>query len=88
MEETDRVGMLNKAIQDLDPEDQLLVLLRFEHGMRAQQIAKVMQFENHKYVYTRLRTIINRLRPRSLRILLRDTLAGPAYVPFGTSRSV
>ncbi|GEM_PF-798930 len=62
MEETDRVGMLNKAIQDLDPEDQLLVLLRFEHGMRAQQIAKVMQFENHKYVYTRLRTIINRLR--------------------------
>ena len=58
----DRVGQLNKAIGDLDPEDQLLVLLRFEHGMRAQQIAKVMQFENHKYVYTRLRTIINKLR--------------------------
>lgn len=60
--ENDRVGQLNKAIGDLDPEDQLLVLLRFEHGMRAQQIAKVMQFENHKYVYTRLRTIINKLR--------------------------
>jgi len=60
--ESDRVGLLNKAIGDLDPEDQLLVLLRFEHGMRAQQIAKVMQFENHKYVYTRLRTIINKLR--------------------------
>ena len=60
--EGDRVGVLNKAIQDLDPEDQLLVLLRFEHGMRAQQIAKVMHFDNHKYVYTRLRTIINRLR--------------------------
>ncbi|MDA1027593.1 MAG: sigma-70 family RNA polymerase sigma factor [Bacteroidetes bacterium] len=58
----DRVGQLNRAIGDLDPEDQLLVLLRFEHGMRAQQIAKVMQFENPKYVYTRLRTIINRLR--------------------------
>ena len=58
----DRVGQLNKAVGDLDPEDQLLVLLRFEHGMRAQQIAKVMQFENHKYVYTRLRTIINKLR--------------------------
>ena len=58
----DRVGQLNKAIGDPDPEDQLLVLLRFEHGMRAQQIAKVMQFENHKYVYTRLRTIINKLR--------------------------
>lgn len=60
--ETDRASMLNEAIQDLDPEDQLLILLRFEHGMRAQQIAKVMQFDNHKYVYTRLRTIINRLR--------------------------
>lgn len=62
MGETDRVTQLNDAIKDLDPEDQLLVLLRFEHGMRAQQIAKVMQFENHKYVYTRLRTIINKLR--------------------------
>jgi len=60
--ESDRVSLLNNAIQDLDPEDQLLVLLRFEHGMRAQQISKIMQFENHKYVYTRLRTIINRLR--------------------------
>ena len=60
--EGDRVGVLNKAIEDLDPEDQLLVLLRFEHGMRAQQIARVMHFDNHKYVYTRLRTIINRLR--------------------------
>jgi DNA-directed RNA polymerase specialized sigma24 family protein len=46
----------------LDPDDQLLVLLRFEHGMRAEQIAKIMHFDNHKYVYTRIRTIINRLR--------------------------
>ena len=60
--EKDRAFLLNNAIEDLDPEDQLLILLRFEHGMRAQQIAKVMQFENHKYVYTRLRTIISRLR--------------------------
>ena len=62
LQEADRVSLLNDAIKDLDPEDQLLVLLRFEHGMRAQQIAKVMHFENHKYVYTRLRTIINRMR--------------------------
>ncbi len=57
-----RVSDLNLAISGLDAEDQLLILLRFEHGMRANQIAKVMQFENPKYVYTRLRTIINRLR--------------------------
>lgn len=61
-DDNDRVTMLNSAIETLDPDDQLLVLLRFEHGMRAEQIAKIMQFENHKYVYTRLRTIINRLR--------------------------
>lgn len=58
----EQAAQLNTAIKELDTEDQLLVLLRFEHGMRAIQIAKVMQFENHKYVYTRLRTIINRLR--------------------------
>ena len=58
----DQVSQLNQAIEELDAEDQLLVLLRFEHGMRAAQIATIMQFENHKYVYTRLRTIINRLR--------------------------
>ena len=61
-DEEERLVPLNKAIEELDTEDQLLVSLRFEHGMRATQIAKVMQFENHKYVYTRLRTIINRLR--------------------------
>ena len=58
----EQVSQLNDAIRELDAEDQLLVLLRFEHGMRAIQIAKIMQFENHKYVYTRLRTIISRLR--------------------------
>lgn len=61
-DDEERLVELNKAIVELDAEDQLLVLLRFEHGMRAIQIAKVMQYENHKYVYTRLRTIINRLR--------------------------
>ena len=61
-ESEEQSSRLNQAIKELDTEDQLLVLLRFEHGMRAIQIAKIMQFENHKYVYTRLRTIINRLR--------------------------
>jgi DNA-directed RNA polymerase specialized sigma subunit len=59
---SDRVARLNRAIELLDPEDQLLVQLRFEHEMRAHQIARVMQFENHRYVYTRLRTIVNQLR--------------------------
>jgi DNA-directed RNA polymerase specialized sigma24 family protein len=50
------------ALDTLEPEDRLLVLLRFEQGMKASEIADVLAFENHKYVYTRLRTIVNRLR--------------------------
>jgi DNA-directed RNA polymerase specialized sigma24 family protein len=53
---------LNQVLDSLQPEDHLLVLLRFEQGMRAHQIAQVMQYDNYKYVYTRLRTIVSRLR--------------------------
>lgn len=62
-----QVTLLNRAVKNLDPEDQLLVLLRFEHEMRAHDIAKVMHFENHRYVYTRLRTVVNRLRREVIR---------------------
>jgi DNA-directed RNA polymerase specialized sigma24 family protein len=58
----DNIAQLQKAISYLDAEDQLLIQLRYEEGMRASQIAKVMKFDNQKYVYTRLRTIVNRLR--------------------------
>ena len=56
------IHKLNDALEVLDPEDQLLVLLRFEHGMKASEIADAMSIEDHKYVYTRLRTVTNRLR--------------------------
>lgn len=58
----ERLGELQAAIKQLPPDDQLLVLLRFEHGMTAVQIAKALDFDNHKQVYTRLRTVLNRLR--------------------------
>lgn len=61
-EREERSEQLSRALGEMDPDDQLLVLLRFEHGMRAREIANIMQFDNHKYVYTRLRTIISRLR--------------------------
>lgn len=64
----EQIDRLSEAMGQLENEDQLLVLLRFEHGMTAPQIADVMHFENHKYVYTRLRTVISRLR----RILVDD----------------
>ncbi len=57
-----RVSRLNEALQDLDADDQLLLLLRFEHNRSAPQIAKIMGYDKHKYVYTRLRTILGRLK--------------------------
>ncbi len=61
----ERVERLNWSLGQLDSEDRLLILLRYEHGMTASQIADVMQYDNHKYVYTRVRTVVARLR-RSL----------------------
>lgn len=61
----ERIERLNEALRELDGEDRLLVLLRYEHGMTAPQIAEVMGYDKHKYVYTRLRTVVSRLR-RSL----------------------
>ncbi len=56
------VDRLAEALGQLDPEDQLLVMLRYEHDHSAPQIARLMHYDNHKYVYTRLRTVVNRLR--------------------------
>ncbi|NNE36277.1 MAG: hypothetical protein HKN13_13645 [Rhodothermales bacterium] len=56
------VDRLAVALDQLESEDRLLVLLRFEQGMKASEIADVLAYDNHKYVYTRLRTIVNRLR--------------------------
>lgn len=60
--EKQQLAAIDATIKKLDPEDQLLLLLRFEHGMKASEIAEAMSFENHKYVYTRLRTIVNKLK--------------------------
>ncbi len=62
LQSRDRIDDLNRAMDRLGSEDKLLILLRYEHGMKAPQIADVMQYDSHKYVYTRLRTVISRLR--------------------------
>jgi len=62
LRERNRIERLTQALKTLSSNDQLMVMLRFEQGMSAIEIAKVMRLESHKYVYTRLRTIIARLR--------------------------
>ena len=56
------IKRLNEALDQIPDEDRLMVLLRFEHGMSAPEIAKVMGYENHRYIYTHLRTIMGHLR--------------------------
>lgn len=56
------LGRLHQALEQLASSDQLLVQLRFEHGMTAPQIARIMKYDNHRRVYTRLRTVFNQLR--------------------------
>lgn len=56
------IERLNEAMEQLSNEDKLLVLLRFEHGMKGPQIAKALDYESSKHVYSHLRTVIGRLR--------------------------
>ena len=60
--EMDDVAKLNEALKQLDVQDRLMVLLRYEQGMKACEIAEALSLDNHKYVYTRLRTVVGRLR--------------------------
>jgi DNA-directed RNA polymerase specialized sigma24 family protein len=62
LRERDRIQNLTVALKSLSSDDQLMVMLRFEQGMSAIQIADIMRLESHKYVYTRLRTIMFKLR--------------------------
>ncbi len=62
LEFQERVHQLTEALHHLSPNDRLLILLRFEHGMTAPQIAEIMHYDNHRQVYTRLRTVFNKLR--------------------------
>ena len=58
----DTVDVLGAALAALDPEDRLLVQLRFEQDLTAVEIANVLHYDHFKHVYTRLRTVLGRLR--------------------------
>lgn len=62
LRERDRIQKLTAALKTLSSDDRLMVMLRFEQGLSAIEIAGIMRLESHKYVYTRLRTIMARLR--------------------------
>ncbi len=59
---TEQKEMLARAFQAMEPEDRLILQLRFEQDLTAVQIAEILGYENYRQVYTRLTTIIDRMR--------------------------
>lgn len=62
MERQETLRHLADALETLEPEDQVLLQLRFEQGLSAPQIADLLGYESYRYVYTRLQTLFKRLR--------------------------
>ena len=53
---------LQSALESLPPSDRLLVTLRFEDDLPAQQIAQILRLPTPFHVYRRLETVTNTLR--------------------------
>ena len=54
--------MLDAAIAELEPRDQLLLTLRFVDGLSAKEIAPVQSFPSAVHVYRRIDLLMGRLR--------------------------
>jgi RNA polymerase sigma factor (sigma-70 family) len=68
----ERKAVVRAALQCLEPRDQLLLRLRFDKDLTAQEIAKIMGFQTQFEVYRRLRTVlarVGRLLPQAYREL-------------------
>ncbi len=62
IERKEELRLLAEAVEAMEPEDQLLLQLRFEQDLSAPQIAEIMGYPKYSYVYTRLRTVLERMR--------------------------
>lgn len=54
--------LLDSAISELDPRDQLLLTLRFVDGLSAKEIAAIQSWQSPVHVYRRIDLLIGRLR--------------------------
>lgn len=59
--------VLKSAVAALEPEDRLLLKLRFEDELSASQIAKIMSCRSQFDVYRRLRNVLDTLRTTLVR---------------------
>jgi RNA polymerase sigma factor (sigma-70 family) len=62
LQETELYDALAEAVNGLEPQDLLLIRLRFEYDLTAKQIARLMGFPTPFHVYRRLRSRLGVLR--------------------------
>jgi RNA polymerase sigma factor (sigma-70 family) len=62
LDRSDRSRTLQAALESLEPEDRLLLYLRYEQDLSASRIATAMKFRTVFHVYRRLKTVVARLR--------------------------
>lgn len=67
-------GALKSAIAALEPDDRLLLRLRFEDALPVPQIARIMSCRSQFDVYRRLRRVLGTLRT----VLIRNGVGDPA----------
>jgi len=67
-------GALKSAMAALEPDDRLLLRLRFEDELPAPQIARIMSCRSQFDVYRRLRRVLDTLRT----VLIRNGVGDPA----------
>jgi RNA polymerase sigma factor (sigma-70 family) len=64
---------LTRVLGDLEPRDQLLLKLRFEDGLPAREIARLMRFATLFHVYRRINTLLEQLRAALARRGVQDS---------------
>ena len=62
--EDERRGVLQEVLATLQPQDRLLLRLRFEDGMSVPRIATMMGYPTVFHAYRRLTQLLGELRPR------------------------
>jgi DNA-directed RNA polymerase specialized sigma24 family protein len=56
------MAALDAALATLSPSDQVLLRLRFDDGLSAQQIARTLHYPTPFHVYRRINALLARLR--------------------------
>ena len=78
VDERDRQAALRRALDELSPNDQLLLRLRFEENLTAREIAPLLGLASQFHVYRRIETVCGMVRGRLTASAGRASAGAPA----------